>query len=107
MIGPQRRMVASPGCGAPTTLLRGIGVHAELVAGSSLYSGLLLDDYPFLPAVEAAQVSYGTWHVMRPIRRLVADGTIPFYPVRGSQVPNLIRALGVDTALVRVTPPDR
>jgi 4-hydroxybutyrate CoA-transferase len=72
----------------------------------SLCSGLLLGDYPFLLAAEQGIMSYCTWHVTPAVRKLVADGTVPFYPVRASQVMSLITHLGVDVALIRVTPPD-
>jgi 4-hydroxybutyrate CoA-transferase len=101
------RAVSSPGCGTPSTLLEIIGAHAEDVHGLSLFSGMLLGDYPFVAGVENGHISYGTWHVMPPIRRLVAEGTVGFYPVRASQVPRLLGDLAVDTALVRVSPPDR
>jgi len=106
-IGSGRRIIASPGCGAPTTLLEAIGSDPDRIQGSHLFSGLLLGDYPFLDAVGEGTIGYGTWHVMPPVRRLVTDGTVDFYPVRGSQVPALLRHLDVDVALVRVAPPDR
>jgi 4-hydroxybutyrate CoA-transferase len=105
-IGPGRRVVCSPGCGTPSTLLDLVARNAEALAGTQLCSGLLLGEYPFLPAVEQGTLSYCTWHVMPAIRKLVADGTVPFYPVRASQVLSLIRHLGVDVSLIRVTPPD-
>ena len=105
-IGPGRRMIAAPGCGTPTTLLDIIARNAVDLDGGALYSGLLLSDYSFLPAVEEGLLSYGTWHVMPAIRQLVADRKVPFYPVRASQIPALIRHLRCDVALIRVTPPD-
>jgi 4-hydroxybutyrate CoA-transferase len=84
-----------------------IADHAEEVSGMSLFSGLLLGDYPFMDAVEHGHISYATWHVMPAVRRLVADGTVGFHPVRASQVPRLLIDLSIDTALIRVSPPDR
>lgn len=106
-IGLSRRIVAGPGCGSPTTLLEIVGQHSPLLLGSMLYSGLLLNDYPFLDAVIRGDIGYATWHVTQPVRRLVADDTVPFYPVRASQVPALLAHLKPDVALVRVSPPDR
>jgi 4-hydroxybutyrate CoA-transferase len=102
-----RRIVASPGCGTPTTLLELLGRRAGDLPGTFLASGLLLGEYSFLGAVSHGLLDYGTWHVMPPVRRLVADGVVAFYPVRASQVPGLLRHLGIDTAFVRVSPPDR
>jgi 4-hydroxybutyrate CoA-transferase len=106
-IGGDKVMVASPGCGAPTTLLQAIADQPDCVAGGTLLSGLLLGEYPFLDAVCDGTIQYGTWHVMSKIRELVADGTVPFFPVRASQVPALLTEFGVNAALVRVSPPDR
>jgi 4-hydroxybutyrate CoA-transferase len=106
-IGPGRTIVAAPGCGTPSTLLEMLARGANRLPGTRLCSGLLLGDYPFLPAVEEGVLSYCTWHVMPAVRKLVADGAVPFYPVRASQVPGLVRHLGADVAFIRVTPPDR
>lgn len=102
-----RRIVASPGCGTPTTLLELLGRRAGGAPASFLCSGLLLGSYPFLDAVSEGRLTYATWHVMPPIRDLVADGVVAFHPVRASQVPRLLRHLRVDTAFIRVSPPDR
>lgn len=100
-------ILAAPGCGTPVTLLEAVGDHSAELDGPCLYSGLLLCDYSFLDAVRAGTLTYGTWHVMSPVRRLVADGTVAFFPVRGSQVPALARHLGVGVVLIRVSPPDK
>lgn len=99
------RIVTPPGMGEPTTLLRALPVVA---AGRdwTLNSGLQISDYPFLPAVVAGDLRYETWHVMRPVRDLVADGTVAFIPARASQLPRLFDAWGLGGALVRVGPPD-
>jgi 4-hydroxybutyrate CoA-transferase len=102
-----RRAVASPGCGTPSTLLELLAIGASERSGVFLCSGMLLGDYPFLDAVRAGLLTYRTWHVMPPIRGLVADGSIGFHPVRASQVPTLLEHLQIDTALIRVSPPDR
>lgn len=107
LLSDARRVVASPGCGAPSTLLQLIGDRYEDLRGLSLYSGLLLDDYRFLDGVEQGALRYGTWHVMPAVRHLVANGKVAFYPMRASQVTGLLDSLDLDTALVRVSPPDR
>jgi 4-hydroxybutyrate CoA-transferase len=101
-------IVSAPGCGTPITLLRAIGEHAEVLGNRTpLYSGLLLGNYPFIEAVRAGLLRYITWHVMPPVRDLVAAGAADFVPVRGSHVPRMLRAAGVDVVLIRVSPPDR
>jgi 4-hydroxybutyrate CoA-transferase len=98
------RVIASPGCGGPTTLLRGLGTLGG-PGWVSLYSGLQLDGYPFLPALTAGALSYTTWHVMSEVRDLVASGSVGYVPVRASEVPALLELWDIDVALIRVGPP--
>jgi 4-hydroxybutyrate CoA-transferase len=99
------RVVATPGCGAPTTLLAGLGELAARRSGLHLYSGLQLDDQPFLPAVEAGGLRHTTWHVTAATRELVAAGVVDHLPARLSDVPTVLPRLGLDATLVRVSPP--
>ena len=101
------RIVAGPGCGTPETLLRALGEHAASMAGPTLYSGLQLGAYPFLDAVAAGTLRFATWHVMGPVRDLVATGAVDYLPIRASEVPRLLGHWDVDVAFVRVSPPDR
>ncbi len=101
------RIVAAPGCAAPTTLLAGLGGLARTRPGLHLYSGLQLDDQPFLPAVEHGDLAYSTWHATGPSRPLIADGRAAFLPLRLSDVPAAIRRLQIDVAMLRVSRPDR
>lgn len=99
-------LVGAPGMGAPTTLLGALG---ERAAGRrwTLSSGLLLGDYPFLPAVEDGQLQYRTWHVMPRLRDLVASGVVGYVPARASHLPDLVSAWGVSAAMLRISRPDR
>lgn len=98
-------LVSAPGMGAPTTLLRTL---PECAVGRrwTLSSGLLLDDYPHLPAVLAGELTYRTWHVMAPVRDHVAAGVVGYIPARASRIAHLLHLWGVGAALIRVSPPD-
>ena len=95
-----------PGCGTPTTLLQLVADHADVTAPAQLWAGLLLGDVP-LDAFQEGAIELHTWHVTRTTRQLIADGLAAFHPLRGSDVPAALARRGLDTALVRVTPPDR
>ena len=98
------RIVASPGCGGPSTLLEGLGTIG--CPGSvHLYSGLQLDGYPFLRALDAGTLTYTTWHVMSVVRARVASGQIGYVPARASEVPALLELWDTNVAFVRVSPP--
>lgn len=104
MLGPGTSVVLPPGAGGANEVEREIGRQAERLRGLDVYSGLLLSDYPFL----SEGIRYTTWHVMKPVRQAVADGTVRFLPIRGSQVTQLFRTgrLPLDVAVVHVSPPD-
>lgn len=99
-------IVAGPGCGTPTTLLRALGDAAEPARRWELRSALLLGDLGFVDAVAEARLGYRTWHVVAATRGLVADGHAEFLPLRGSDLPGLLAADPPDAVLVRVSPPD-
>jgi acyl-CoA hydrolase len=98
-------LVCTPGMGEPGTLLAAL---AECASGRrwTLSSGLLLGDYPFLPAVLAGELAYRTWHVMPPVRDHVARGAVAYIPARASRIEHLLHSAGLGAALVRVSPPD-
>lgn len=101
------RLVAAPGCAAPTTLLAALGTRCleRPDLDLHLYSGLQLDDQPFLEAVTAGALRYSTWHVTAASRRAIADGHADYVPLRLSDVPAAIERWGIDVALIRVSPP--
>ncbi|MFD9194940.1 acetyl-CoA hydrolase/transferase family protein [Streptomyces phaeochromogenes] len=100
------RVVASPCCGTPETLLRELGAHAGRTGAAHLAAGLLLGRFPFEPAVRSGHLRFTTWHVAGPGRALSDDGLLDYLPLRaGDVIPTLAGA--VDVALIRVTPPDR
>jgi 4-hydroxybutyrate CoA-transferase len=106
LVGPGSAVVASPGCGTPATLLRGLAERSHHV-GVTLYSGLQIDGYPFLDAVHPAGFRLITWHVNGPLRSRVGDGVVEYVPARAAHVPQLLSRWNVNVALVRVSPPDR
>ena len=104
-VAPGARVLATPGCATPETLLAGLGVRAAAAPGITLAAGLLLGSFPFRAAVEAGLLRFRTWHVTGPGRDLVRAGHADYVPVRAFDVPRLVAAT-TDVLLLRVTPPD-
>ncbi len=104
VLEPTSAVVLPPGAGGASAIEREIGRQADRLRGLDVYSGLLLSDYPFLQD----GIRYTTWHVMGPVRQAVADGSVRFLPIRGSQITQLFRTgrLPLDVAVVHVAPPD-
>ena len=105
-IGSGARVVASPYCSTPTTLLRELGARSFDVSGIQLSAGLLLGELPFLDAVREGALSMRSWHVSGGLRGLASKGAVQYLPLRSSQVASYLEGR-VDVALIRISPPDK
>ncbi len=105
-VRPGARIVASPYCATPETLLRELGTHAQRVGGLTLAAGLLFGTHPYIDAAYSGDLSVRSWHVGGPARRLARDGLVDYVPCRAGDVGGTFHG-GVDVVLVRVGPPDR
>ncbi len=105
-IKPGSSIVLPPGCGEASAFTDALLGDSERLAGSRLFSGLLLGEYPFLAEPHRRNLAFGTWHVMRPVRPLIDEGKVDFYPLRASQVVGFLSRKRVDVAVVQVSPPD-
>ncbi len=73
-----------------------------------LYSGLIFFDSPLFEHL-SENVRLTTWHVSRPVQKLVANGAVAYLPQRLSEVPTTFGRNGsipVDAALIQTSPPD-
>jgi 4-hydroxybutyrate CoA-transferase len=104
-LGAGSRVIATPGCATPQTLLHALGAWALEAGGMRLDAGLLLGDLPFAAAVRSGQLEFRTWHVMGPGRRLSREGLVEYLPMRASEVHRHLDA-GYDALLMRVSAPD-
>jgi acyl-CoA hydrolase len=104
-VAPGARVIASPGCATPQTLLTALADLAGTRSGLVLHAGLLLGDLPFLPAVAAGALRYRSWHVPAAARELATAGVVEYVPMRASEVVASLQS-GFDCALIRVSAPD-
>lgn len=104
-VRPGARIVASPYCATPETLLRELGARAQQVGGLTLSSGLLFGTHPYVDAAYSGDLRVRSWHVGGPARRLARDGLVDYLPCRAGDVAGTFGG-GIDVALVRVGPPD-
>jgi 4-hydroxybutyrate CoA-transferase len=98
------RMLATPSCATPETLLRAVGEAAGEIPGWSLRSGLLLGDQPYLPAVDRGELRFATWHVVAGQRAALAAGRMDYVPMRAGDIPGLLPGT-FDVLLLRIPPP--
>lgn len=100
------RVLATPACCTPETLLAAVGRLAGERPGMTVVSGMLLGGLPWLGAVRAGALGLRTWHATGAGRRLVDDGLADYVPMRLGDVPHSL-AGAVDAMVLRVSPPDR
>lgn len=106
-IPPGSSILLPPTCSTPVGLDVELADASERLAGSRVWSGLLLGDYPFVESPHRDRLRYGTWHVAQRIAGPAADGLLDSYPIRASQVIDFIRRVGADdVVIVQVAPPD-
>lgn len=107
-INPGSSILLPPTCSTPVGLDAALADESERLAGSRVWSGLLLGEYPFVEAPHAGRLRYGTWHVGQRIAGHAAAGSLDSYPVRASQVIDFIRRVEADdVVIVQVAPPDK
>ena len=103
------RVFLGTGCGEPQHLIRTMVQSTELedmIVYQMLSQTLAdyVDDDSFL-----SRFSLKLFHISLAMRKAAFDGKIDYIPAYLSQVPRLFyrRRIGVDVALVQVSPPDR
>lgn len=99
------RVVSSPYCATPTTLLSALAARSHATPGVVLSAGMLLGDMAYLDEVVEGRMIFRTWHIAGRGRRLAGSDYLEYVPVRARDVAAHLRSR-VDVAIVRVTPPD-
>ena len=99
------KVVAAPTCGSPSTLLAALAARSHR-GPVTLFTGIQIDGYPFLDAIDPERFRLITWHVNGPLRTRIGDGVVDYVPARSSQVAGLIATWDIDVTLIRVSPAD-
>jgi len=106
-VPPRSAILLPPTCATPVGLEEALAHNSARLAGSRVWSGLLLGTYGFAEAPHRDRLRYGTWHMSRRIAELARAGLVEYYPIRASQVIDFIRRKGADdVVVVQVAPPD-
>lgn len=106
LFGSRARVLSSPACATPETLLAALGRRAASRPGTTVVAGMLLGSLPFLDAVRAGDLRLRTWHVTGGARRLAEAGVVGYVPLRLGDVARHLPGM-VDAMVLRVSPPDR
>lgn len=102
------KVMLSPGCGEPRTLVEEITRQADRLRPLTLMGGLLLGDYPFCASRYRDTFRWVTFHVMPALREALRQGQVEFVPLRYLDVPLAFGPGGpwaADAVLVQTAPP--
>ena len=107
-IAPGRRILIGSGAAEPNTLVRALVEHGDHLADNELVHLLTLGPAPYVRPEFAARFRHVAFFIGANVRDAVQDGRADFMPVFLSELPRLIqsRRVGIDVALIQVSPPD-
>jgi acyl-CoA hydrolase/GNAT superfamily N-acetyltransferase len=107
-IKPGDRVFIGSGCGEPQALVQALTQAADRLADVEVIQALPLGPAPYAHARYAASFRPNTLFIGPGLRDAVNETRADYTPLFLSQVPRLFRSrdLGLDVALITVTPPD-
>ncbi len=107
-IRPGDRVFIGSACGEPQELVRALVEHGDHLADMELIHVLTLGVAPYTQAKYAHSFRPNAFFIGNSVRDAVNNARADYTPVFLSQVPQLFRSrrLGIDVALVMVSPPD-
>ncbi len=107
-IRPGDRVFIGSACGEPQELVRALVEHGDHLADMELIHVLTLGVAPYTQPKYAQNFRPNAFFIGTSVREAVNTARADYTPVFLSQVPQLFRSrrLGIDVALVMVSPPD-
>lgn len=107
-IRPGCRIFVGSGAAEPASLVQGLVDHGAHLAGNDIVHILTLGPAPYLRPELQHRFRHTAFFIGANARQAVAEGRADYIPVFLSEIPEVIRTgrVGVDVALVQVTPPD-
>ncbi len=107
-IRPGDRVFIGSACGEPQELVRALVEHGDHLADMELIHVLTLGVAPYTQPKYAQNFRPNAFFIGSSVREAVNTARADYTPVFLSQVPQLFRSrrLGIDVALVMVSPPD-
>ncbi len=108
VIRPGQRVYVGSACGEPQELVRALAAHGENLADTEIVHILTFGVAPYAQAKFAQNFRANAFFIGNSVRSAVNEARADYTPVFLSQVPGLFRSrrLGIDVALVMVSPPD-
>lgn len=108
LIRPGKRIYMSDGSTTPLGLIQGLTEPGLQLGDNSITHLLTLGEAPYTRPEFASRFRHNALFIGANVRPAVAEGRADYTPAFLSEIPALIRSgrLGIDVALLAVTPPD-
>jgi acyl-CoA hydrolase/GNAT superfamily N-acetyltransferase len=104
-----RRILIGSGAAEPAKLVEALVSHGRHLADNEIVHIMTLGPAPYVAPGMAGRFRHTAFFIGANVREAVHEGRADFMPVFLSEIPSLIRTrrVGIDVALIRVSPPDR
>jgi acyl-CoA hydrolase len=108
-IAPGRRILIGSGAAEPGRLVEAMVAHGEHLMGNEIFHLMTLGSAPYVQAGLGRRFRHTAFFIGANVRSAVQEGRADFMPVFLSEIPQLIASgrVGIDVALIQVSPPDR
>ncbi len=108
VVRPGQRVYVGSACGEPQELVRALTSYGENLADTEIVHILTFGVAPYAQAKYAQNFRANAFFIGNSVRSAVNEARADYTPVFLSQVPDLFRSrrVGIDVALVMVSPPD-
>jgi acyl-CoA hydrolase/ribosomal protein S18 acetylase RimI-like enzyme len=107
-IRPGRRIFIGSGAGEPARLVEAMVTRGRHLADNEIVHLMTLGRAPYVEPGMESRFRHTAFFIGDNVRRAVQEGRADFMPVFLSEIPHLIRSrrIGIDVALIQVSPPD-
>jgi acyl-CoA hydrolase len=109
LIPPGRRILIGSGAAEPVRLVEAMVDHGEHLMGNEILHLMTLGSAPYVQPGLERRFRHTAFFIGANVRGAVQEGRADFMPVFLSEIPQLITSgrVGIDVAMIQVSPPDR
>lgn len=109
LIPPRKRILIGSGAAEPGRLVEAMVSHGDHLEGNEIVHLMTLGSAPYVQAGLERRFRHTAFFIGANVRTAVQEGRADFMPVFLSEIPHHISSgrVGIDVALIQVSPPDR
>jgi acyl-CoA hydrolase len=109
LIPPRKRILIGSGAAEPGHLVEAMVAHGDHLEGNEIVHLMTLGSAPYVQPGLEGRFRHTAFFNGANVRAAVQEGRADFMPVFLSEIPQLITSgrVGIDAALIEVSPPDR